>query len=210
MIDAINSFLRKVPVWPVYGLFVALTAWLFWLGVSNQLGAEPIKTLIHELGEMALKFLILGLMITPLRRWAGLNLIKFRRAVGLVAFYFMLVHLLVWVFLDQQSWQLIWKEIVKRPYITIGMLAFTLCVPIAVTSNNWSCRHLYAKTWNRIHRLTYPVVALGGLHFLMLTKGWQPEPMIYMALIVVLLGLRLIPKRRAAPRETPGGSTSRA
>lgn len=195
--DWLNSRLRKLPTWPVYGLYVGFTVWLFWLGFTGGLGAEPIKSLIHELGELSLKFLILGLMVTPLRRFANINLIKFRRAIGLVAFYFMLTHLLVWVFLDQQSWQLVWKEIVKRPYITIGIAAFVLCVPVAITSNNYSCRRMSAQAWARLHKLTYAIVLLGALHFVMLTKTWQAEPILYFAITVVLLCLRLVPRKRA-------------
>lgn len=201
MIDRINPTLRKLPAWPLYVFVVAMIVYLFWKGQSGALGPEPIKALEHELGRLSLQFLVAGLAVTPLRRFTGLNLIKFRRAIGLTAFYFMLAHLLVWLVLDLQSWQLIWKDIVKRPYITIGMVGFLMCLPLALTSNNWSLRKLGPR-WRKLHRLVYPVCLLGAVHFVMVVKGWQVEPLVYLALVAGLLVLRRVP-RKAAPRRQP-------
>ena len=141
-----------------------------------------------------LMFLIAGLAITPLRRVVGLNLIKFRRAIGLLTFYYVVCHLLVWLFLDVQIVSEIWADIIKRPYVTVGMLGFVLMVPLAVTSNNWSVRKLGPR-WRSLHKVVYLIAVLGALHFIMLTKGFQLEPLIYMAVILGLLALRL-PKKR--------------
>jgi sulfoxide reductase heme-binding subunit YedZ len=154
------------------------------------MGVDPVKALEHRYGELALQLLIAGLVITPLRRFAGINLIKFRRALGLVAFFFLLAHLLVWAILDVQTLGRVWADIVKRPYITIGMVGFALLVPLAVTSNDWSIRKLRAG-WRRLHRLVYPAVILGGVHYVMVVKGWQIEPMIYLAVILALLAVRI-------------------
>lgn len=152
---------------------------------------EPIKALEHELGELALKFLVAGLAVTPLRRFTGINLLKFRRAIGLIAFYYVSCHLLVWLVLDVQLPSQIWADIVKRPYITVGMAAFVLLIPLAATSNTLSLRRMGPVAWRRLHKLVYPAVILGAVHYLMLMKGFQIEPLIYLVLILGLLLARL-------------------
>jgi sulfoxide reductase heme-binding subunit YedZ len=142
------------------------------------------------LGQTGLKLLVIGLAITPLRRFAGINLIRFRRAIGVTAFTYIVVHLSVWLVLDLQSFARIWSDILKRPYITIGMVAFTLMIPLAVTSNNLSLRKL-GVLWRRLHKLTYVIVVLGGIHFVMVRKGIQLEPLIYLGVILVLLTMRI-------------------
>lgn len=200
--DAINRTARRMPTWVVY-LALALPApWLFWLGLTGGLGVEPIKALEHEYGELALQLLIAGLCVTPLRRFAGVNLLKFRRAVGLMAFFYVAAHLLVWLVLDVQLLGQIWADIVKRPYITVGMAAFALMTPLAVTSNNRAVRALGPR-WRALHRLTYVVCLLGALHFVMLTKGFQLEPLVYMALVLSLLALRRIPKSQPRRQVAP-------
>ena len=202
LVDGLNRAARRVPTWVVY-LALALPApWFFWQGLTGGLGVEPIKALEHEYGELALKLLIAGLCDTPLRRFAGVNLLKFRRAIGLMAFYYVTAHLLVWLLLDVQLLGQIWADIVKRPYITVGMAGFALMIPLAATSNNRAVRALGPR-WRRLHRLTYGVALLGALHFVMLTKGFQLEPLIYMGLVLALLALRMIPRgqpnRQSAP-----------
>lgn len=196
-VDRINSAARKVPTWALYILLFLPGPFLFWQGVTGALGVEPIKELEHAFGELALQLLIAGLAITPLRRYAGINLLKFRRAVGLMAFFYVAAHLLVWLVLDVQILSQIWADILKRPYITVGMAAFVLMVPLAVTSNNWSVRRL-GPTWRKLHKLTYAAALLGGLHFVMLAKGFQIEPLIYVAVTVILLALRRQPAKRPA------------
>ena len=169
--------------------------WLFYLGLTGGLGVEPIEALEHRYGELALQFLIAGLAVTPLRQFTGLNLLRFRRAIGVITFFYVMCHLLVWLFLDVQIWSQIWADIVKRPYVTIGMAGFVALLPLAVTSNDWSLRKLGAARWRSLHKLVYPAALLGGLHFVWLAKGFQLEPLLYMAAIVGLLVLRL-PKRR--------------
>nr|WP_093916639.1 protein-methionine-sulfoxide reductase heme-binding subunit MsrQ [Sulfitobacter marinus] len=194
MVDQVNGFVRKVPTWPVYILCVLPVPWLLYLAQTGGLGVEPIRALEHELGQIALQLLIAGLTITPLRRYAGLNLLKFRRCLGLMAFLYVSLHLLVWLVLDIGILSQIWADIIKRPYITIGMAGFLCLIPLAVTSNSYSIRKLGPK-WRSLHKLTYLAVILGGVHFIWLVKGFQPEPLLYMAVILGLLALRL-PKRR--------------
>ena len=190
--QAINSVLRKLPAWTIYIVCAAFTFWLFYLGLTNQLGPEPINALEREYGELGLKLLVLGLLVTPLRKWTGVNLLKFRRAIGVSAFFLILAHFLVWAVLDVQSLGRVWTEIVKRPYVTIGMAGFLLMIPLAMTSNNWSVRRLGAAAWRKLHKLTYPVAILGGLHYLWLVKGFQIEPIVYLAIILGLVATRYV------------------
>ena len=194
MIHRLNTIARRVPTWVVYIVGLLPIPWLLFQAQTGGLGAEPIKALEKELGLLALQLLIAGLVITPARRYLRLNLIKFRRALGLLAFIYVSLHLLVWLVLDVGILSQIWADILKRPYITIGMAGFACLVPLAATSNNFSIRKLGA-TWRKLHRLTYLAAILAGVHFIWLVKGFQIEPLLYMAAILALLVLRL-PKRR--------------
>ena len=200
-VDRLNTALRKIPVWLVYVLGMLPAPILLYMGAVGALGVEPIKALEHELGLLTLQLLILGLAITPLRKFARLNLLRFRRAIGLLTFYYISCHLLVWLVLDVQIVDQIWADILKRPYITVGMAAFLLMIPLAVTSNNRSVRWLEA-TWRKLHKLVYAMAILGALHFVMLVKGFQIEPLVYMGVILALLATRIrLPQRQ--PDQTP-------
>ena len=196
--DRINGLARSVPTWIVYILYLLPVPWLLYLGQTGGLGREPIKALEHELGEIALQLLVIGLTITPLRRYFGVNLMKFRRTFGLLAFIYVTLHLLVWLVLDVGILSQIWADILKRPYITIGMAAFVLLVPLALTSNNWSVRKL-GPTWRTLHKLVYVAAVLGAVHYIMLTKVWEVEPLAYLAVILGVLALRLPKRRRNQP-----------
>ncbi|HEX2552912.1 MAG TPA: protein-methionine-sulfoxide reductase heme-binding subunit MsrQ [Microvirga sp.] len=187
----LTSALQRVPVWLVYAVgFIPAVAY-FALGVMDELGADPMKVLERELGEWALIFLIAGLCVTPLRQLLGLSLLRFRRALGLLAFWYVTLHLVTYLVLDQGlDWAAIWADIVKRPYITIGMASFVLLVPLALTSNNASIRRLGAQAWNRLHTLVYLAAAGGALHYLLVVKSWPLEPLIYAAIIATLLAWR--------------------
>ncbi|MEN8893516.1 protein-methionine-sulfoxide reductase heme-binding subunit MsrQ [Planktotalea arctica] len=197
--DRVNQTARRVPAWLVYVLGILPAGYFLYLGLSGGLGAEPIKALEHELGEFALKLLVAGLCITPLRKHLGVNLLKFRRAIGIMTFVYVALHLLVWLVLDVQIATQIWADIVKRPYITVGMGAFALMIPLAVTSNAYSVRRMGVR-WRKLHKLTYGIAVLGALHFIMLSKGLQLEPLIYMGIVLILLALRIPSKTFALPR----------
>jgi sulfoxide reductase heme-binding subunit YedZ len=188
----INGALRKFPAWPLYISAAAYTAWEFWRAVTQQgpYLVEPINVLERTYGEIALILLVAGLLVTPLRQWTGVNLIKFRRAIGLCAFFFVLAHFLVFAVLDVQSLGRVWTETVKRPYVTVGMLAFVLLIPLAVTSNNLAIRKMGAAAWRQLHKLSYVAVILGVLHYLWLSRGFQVEPLIYLVLSIGLVALR--------------------
>ena len=188
--DLINRQLRKIPTWLVHIVGLIPVPLFLYLAQTGGLGREPIKALEHELGELALKLLIVGLAVSPLRKTTGLNLIKFRRAIGVLAFTYVALHLLVWLVLDVGILSQIWADILKRPYIMIGMAGFALMIPLALTSNNWSVKRL-GPAWRRLHKLTYLVALLGGVHFIMIAKGIQLEPLMYMAVILGLLAFRV-------------------
>ncbi|WP_170576299.1 protein-methionine-sulfoxide reductase heme-binding subunit MsrQ [Ruegeria atlantica] len=186
----VNQILRRLPVWVVYVLGMLPAPWLFYQGLTGSLGVDPIEALEHQYGELALQLLIAVLAISPLRRFFGLNLLKFRRALGVLTFTYVALHLLVWLVLDVQVPSQIWADIVKRPYITVGMAAFALMLPLAVTSNNFSVRKLGPR-WRSLQRLVFPAAILGGLHYVMLAKGFQIEPLVYLSVIIGLLMLRV-------------------
>ena len=189
MINALNSALRRLPAWPLYIFAVLPVFWLFYQGSIGALGVDPVKAIEHQMGRWGLQLLIVGLLISPLRQYAGLNLLKFRRAIGVITFFYIAVHLLVWLVLDVQIVNQVIADIAKRPYITIGMGAFVLMVPLVLTSNNTSVRRL-GRNWARLHKLVYPIAVLGGIHYVMLVKGWQIQPMIYLVIIICLILLR--------------------
>jgi sulfoxide reductase heme-binding subunit YedZ len=167
-------------------------AWYFYLGFTDQLGADPLNVLERGLGRWALRFLIAALAITPLRRLGGPNLVRYRRAIGLLGFYCAALHLTVYMVLDQGlDLAAIWADIVRRPYITVGMLAFTILVPLAVTSNGPMIRRLGSAAWQRLHRLVYAATAAAAIHYLMVVKTWPPEPVIYAGIVAALLLFRL-------------------
>lgn len=196
----INASLRKVPNWPLYIVGLLPPVWWLYLGFTGGLGVEPISELEHRLGLLGLQMLVVTLMVTPLQRFTGVSLIRFRRMMGLLAFYYIIMHLLAWLVIDVRDPARIWADLLKRPYITIGMAGFALLVPLAVTSNNWSIRRLGPVGWRRLHKLVYPAVILGAVHFVMLRKGWQVEPLIYLALFALLICCRVIPRRPARAR----------
>lgn len=197
LVQAINGRLRSVPAWPIYVIGAVPPVWLLYLGLTGGLGPDPVKGLERQLGLLALKLIIVGLTITPLRRFTGVNLIRYRRAIGLVAFAYVVLHLTTWVVLDMGL--LLGQalaDIVKRPYITIGMIGLAAMIPLAATSNNWSIRRLGPPNWQKLHRLTYVAAIAGSVHFIWLVKAWPPRPFIYAGIIAVLLVLR-IPRVRA-------------
>lgn len=191
LVERVNAGLRRLPSWSLYIIGALPFLWLVYLVVSSQLGPDPAKVMERSLGEWGLRFLLASLAVTPLRR-LGLNLIKFRRALGLLCFFYIALHLTVWLWPDMGlRWAQIWADLVKRPYILFGMAGFLCLIPLALTSSNWAIRRMGGPGWRRLHRLAYPALALGTLHFVILTRVWTVELVIHAALAVLLLGLRL-------------------
>ena len=199
---SINYYLSRIPNWSIYLLGAAPVFWQFWLAINNRLGADPIDRLIDTYGIWALQLLVATLAITPLRA-LGIQATKLRRPLGVLTFFYALAHLLVWIVFDQGlALERIITEIIKRPFITLGMISFLIMIPLALTSNNRSLRKLGPKTWGKLHRLTYPLAVLVSLHFILVVKGWPLEPFIYAAIIFGLLAYRL-PKRFALTKGRP-------
>ena len=194
--DRLRRGLGRVPVWPIYWLGAVPVVWLYARALTGTLGIEPVEIVEHRLGLWGLWLLLAGLAVTPLRRHAGINLIRFRRALGLLAFAYLTLHLATWAILDVQGLAAAWTDIVKRPYVTVGMAGFALLVPLALTSNNAAIRRMGGAAWRRLHRLVYPAVLCGAVHFVMLAKGWQLEPLAYLAATLAILAFRLPGLRR--------------
>lgn len=185
--------LPQVPKIAIYLVGFIPAVWLFYAGITDQLGADPMRYLEQGLGLWALRFLIATLTITPLRQLFNINLLRYRRAFGLLAFYYAALHLVTYLVLDQGlDIAAIVADIVKRPYITIGMATFVILVPLAVTSNNAAIRRMGGQAWAKLHRLVYLAAIGAALHFVLVVKSWPPEPLVYAAIVVVLLGYRLI------------------
>lgn len=167
------------------------------------LSAEPIDFTINYLGLWAIRFLILALAITPLRTWTRWNwLAPLRRPLGLWAFACASLHLSVFFLLDQLgSFSLLWESVAKHPFILLGMAAFTLLLPLALTSTRGAIKRIGARRWQALHRLVYLAAILAAIHFILRVKGFQPEPWIYAGLIALMLVMRVIPTRvfRRAP-----------
>ena len=163
--------------------------------VTDQLGTNPVETMTHATGEWTLRFLLITLMITPMRRLLKLNwLLKLRRMLGLFAFFYASLHLLTYVWFDQYfDWGEILIDIPKRPFITIGFAAFVLLIPLALTSTNKMMRRL-KKNWSRLHRLVYVIPVLGVIHFIWLVKADILEPLLYGLVLSVLLLYRVYVK----------------
>ncbi|MAB86690.1 MAG: protein-methionine-sulfoxide reductase heme-binding subunit MsrQ [Rhodobacteraceae bacterium] len=195
LIQRINTGLRKIPTWVLYLILLIPGLLTIAAGLTDNLGPEPINELEEELGEFALKLLILGLAVSPLLHFTRINLVRFRRAIGVMAFAYVMAHFLVWFLLDLQSLSHIWTEIAKRPYVTVGMAGFIAMIPLALTSNDLSVRRL-GRFWRVLHRLTYLVAILAGLHFIMLSKGFDVEALAHMIVILAFLALRIGKWRR--------------
>ena len=177
----------------VYIVGAMPAAWVFYRGFTDRLGADPVRLLEKTLGIWALRFLIIGLAITPLRRLTNLNLVRYRRAIGLLAFFYAALHLYAYLWFDQNlDMPAIWKDIVKRPYVTVGFAAFLILVPLAITSNNAMIKRIGGPAWNKLHKWVYVACVLAATHFIMLVKSWPPEPLIYAGLVAVLLAFRLV------------------
>jgi sulfoxide reductase heme-binding subunit YedZ len=181
---------------------------LIWLTVglfADLLGANPIETLIRDSGTWALRFLLITLAITPLRWILGWNqIVSFRRMLGLYAFFYAVLHMLLYLGLDQFfDINEIIKDIIKRPFITVGFIGFISLIPLAITSTNRMIKRLGAKRWKKLHKLTYFIAAVSCLHFYMLVKADKLEPIIYLGLLLSLFAIRLYHSYKKAIRNKP-------
>jgi len=170
---------------------------LSWSAYNNHLGANPIETITRTTGLWTLRLLLITLLVTPLRRLTGWNIVqRVRRMLGLFAFFYATLHFTTYVWLDQFFvWDDIVHDVIKRPFITIGFAGFILLLPLAATSTNAMMKRL-GRRWQKLHRLAYVIPALGVLHYLWLVKADINPPLLYGAMLSVLLGVRLWWARR--------------
>jgi sulfoxide reductase heme-binding subunit YedZ len=178
-------------------VWLACLAPLLWFvvqGFTGDLTANPIQYVLRQLGVWALRFICISLAITPAAKLLRLPvLIRYRRRVGLFAFAYVCLHLTTYIGIDQVfDWPTIGKDIVKRPYITIGMAAFTMLLPMAVTSADKLRRKLGPKRWKRLHQLIYLIAPMGVVHYYLLVKADHRPPLIYGAVVLALLTYRLV------------------
>ena len=159
---------------------------------ADALGANPIETITHASGEWALRFLLITLAVTPLRRLTGLHwLLRLRRMLGLYAFAYAATHFAIYLWLDQFfDWGAIARDILERPFITIGLAALVLMIPLAATSNSFAIRRLGGRQWQSLHRSTYAIAILAVVHFWWLVKADVLEPAVYALILAALLGVR--------------------
>lgn len=183
---------RDYPKSAIFALSLVPCAFLIYRGITGDLGANPIKEITHFTGDWTLNFLLVTLAVTPLRRLTGYNrLIRFRRMLGLFAFFYACQHFLTYLVLDQFfDWSEIVRDVAKRPYITVGFTAFVLLIPLAVTSTRRMTQRL-GSNWRRLHSCIYVIGTLGVLHYLWLVKADVRVPVIYGVILIILLLLRL-------------------
>ncbi len=175
---------------------------LLFAAFSDALGANPVEKITHRTGDWTLRLLLLTLSITPLRRLSGWHeLLRIRRMLGLFTFFYACLHFLTYLVFDQFfDLQEIYKDIVKRPYITLGFSAYLLLIPLAVTSSKAMIKRL-GRRWRQLHQLVYVIATLGVLHYLWLVKKDLREPLIYAVILLLLLAWRVW-ARRAGPHRT--------
>lgn len=198
-----NPALIKPP------LFIACLvplAWYAWGAQADTLGANPLEAVTRGLGTWALNFLLITLCVTPLRKYSGWNwLLRLRRMLGLFAFFYALLHLSTYLWFDQFfDWTEIAKDILKRPFITVGMITFALLLPLAATSNAYAIRKLGGRRWQDLHRSVYLIGMLAVLHYFWMVKADISKPLLYAALLGVLLGLRVWWRLQERKRQLAG------
>jgi sulfoxide reductase heme-binding subunit YedZ len=190
-----SSLVNKTK--PTFFILLLLPSFI-WIGlfITGELGVNPIDILMDKLGEMALRLLVLVLLISSLSQFYFFrSLQNLRRLTGLISFYYVFLHFACYVFLDHFfNFSFIFKDILKRPFITFGFLGFVLLLPLVFTSTNNMVKKLTFKIWKKIHYLIYLIILLGILHFYLLTKADKTEPLIYLIIVTILFLFRIYKK----------------
>jgi len=178
--------------------FLLVVGRIFGIG---SFGANPVEEVLHSMGKTALNLLWITLAITPVRKLTKLNwLVRLRRMLGLFSFFYLVLHLLTYAALDRRlDWGSLIVDVTERPYITLGMLALVLMIPLAVTSTKGWQRRL-GRNWARLHRLVYPIAILGVTHFWWQTKADYREALVYAVILGLLLGFRVVDRRARTMR----------
>lgn len=191
-----NDTLRRLPVWAVWLAGLLPLSLLIFDTFAGNLGIDPVRDIEHRLGRTAFYFLIGGLAVTPLLRITGISLMKFRRALGLLCFTYVVLHLSAWISMEMGFlWSQMAKDVVKRPYLIFGMLALLILIPLAVTSNNLSIRRMGGQAWRKLHKLVYLAGPLVALHWIWALKVFPITPGFWLLVILLLLGSRVVIRR---------------
>jgi sulfoxide reductase heme-binding subunit YedZ len=180
---------------------------LVWNAFTGGIGANPVQYLVRYTGDWALRFMLIAFGVTPLRRTTGWNaLARLRRMLGLFAFAYTALHTLVYFGIDQHfDPAMLWDDVIKRLYITVGTISLVMLIPLAVTSTDKMARRLGGRYWRKLHRLAYPAAAAGVLHYYLYAKTGAAQPLIYALILAVLLTVRLLTRlRKATPISQPG------
>lgn len=184
--------IRRLPTGIVWALGSLPLGLLVWDTLAGNLGVDPVRDIEHRLGRTAIYFLIASLCLTPLLRLARINLIKFRRPLGLLAASYAGLHVLAWTILDMGLlWSQMLRDVAKRPYLTIGMVVLAILLAMAATSSNATIRRMGPTAWRALHRWVYLAAPLAVFHWLLAYKIWPAKPLAILSLVAILLAMRL-------------------
>ena len=196
LFDLVRASVRRLRSWHIYVSLLVPLLFLAYDLLSGQLGVDPMRSIEKSLGVTAIYILILTLCITPFSLLTGINFIRFRRAFGLMSFFYIVLHFSTWLLLDMQlRWVEIAESLTRKPFIVFGMMGFLLLIPLAATSNNYSMKRL-GKYWPKLHKLIYVAIILGGIHYLMMEKTLQNDAIITFIIIIALISLRFFKIRK--------------
>ncbi len=196
LFDLVRASVRRLRSWHIYLSLLVPLLFLTYDLLSGRLGVDPMRAIEKSLGVTAIYILILTLCITPFSVLTGINFIRFRRAFGLMSFFYIILHFSTWLLLDMQlRWVEIAESLTRKPFIVFGMMGFLLLIPLAATSNNYSMKRL-GKYWQKLHKLIYVAIILGGIHYLMMEKTLQNDAIITFIIIIALISLRFFKIRK--------------
>jgi len=196
LFDLVRASVRRLRSWHIYVSLLVPLLFLTYDLLSGRLGVDPMRAIEKSLGVTAIYILILTLCITPFSVLTGINFIRFRRAFGLMSFFYIILHFSTWLLLDMQlRWVEIAESLTRKPFIVFGMMGFLLLIPLAATSNNYSMKRL-GKYWQKLHKLIYVAIILGGIHYLMMEKTLQNDAIITFIIIIALILLRFFKIRK--------------
>ena len=196
LFDLVRASVRRLRSWHIYVSLLVPLLFLTYDLLSGRLGVDPMRAIEKSLGVTAIYILILTLCITPFSVLTGINFIRFRRAFGLMSFFYIILHFSTWLLLDMQlRWVEIAESLTRKPFIVFGMMGFLLLIPLAATSNNYSMKRL-GKYWQKLHKLIYVAIILGGIHYLMMEKTLQNDAIITFIIIIALISLSFFKIRK--------------
>lgn len=197
------GWLRRIPIWAVWLAGLIPLALLVVDTLAGRLGVEPVRDIEHRLGRTALYFLIASLAVSPLLLLAGVNLVRFRRVLGLLCFTYAALHMLAWVNMDMAFlWNQMGRDLLKRPYLFMGMASFTMLLALALTSTDGAIRRMGAGAWRKLHRLIYLAAPLAALHWVWSLKSFPVRPLAWLLVILAILALRFVRRPPGRDRQS--------